>query len=51
MFGGLAAVDAVCSLLGSVFANFIYSETVSIYRGLIMLVFVSQHLIALCLLG
>ncbi|XP_076070413.1 lysosomal proton-coupled steroid conjugate and bile acid symporter SLC46A3-like [Mytilus galloprovincialis] len=51
MFGSLAAIDAVCSLIGSVASNVLYGATVSIYTGLIWLVFGGFHLAGLLLFG
>ncbi|XP_063417699.1 lysosomal proton-coupled steroid conjugate and bile acid symporter SLC46A3-like [Mytilus trossulus] len=51
MFGSLAAIDAVCSLIGSVASNVLYGATVSIYSGLIWLVFGGFHLAGLLLFG
>ncbi|XP_052077124.1 solute carrier family 46 member 3-like [Mytilus californianus] len=51
MFGSLAAIDAVCSLIGSVASNVLYGATVSIYAGLIWVVFGGFHLAGLLLFG
>ncbi|CAC5401829.1 SLC46A1 [Mytilus coruscus] len=51
MFGGLTAIESTSSLLGSVLANFIYGETVAIYRGIAMAIFGVYHFIALCLIS
>lgn len=50
MFGGLTAIESTSALLGSVLANFIYGETVAIYRGIAMAIFGVCHFIALCLI-
>lgn len=50
MFGGLTAIESTSGLLGSVLANFIYGETVAIYRGIAMAIFGVCHFIALCLI-
>ncbi|XP_076098381.1 lysosomal proton-coupled steroid conjugate and bile acid symporter SLC46A3-like [Mytilus galloprovincialis] len=51
MFGGLTAIESTSGLLGSVLANFIYGETVAIYRGIAMAIFGVCHFIALCLIS
>ncbi|VDH90949.1 MFS transporter, PCFT/HCP family, solute carrier family 46 (folate transporter), member 1/3 [Mytilus galloprovincialis] len=51
MFGSLGAIDAVCSLIGSVASNVLYGATVSINDWLIWAVFGGFHVAGLLLFG
>ncbi|XP_063417698.1 lysosomal proton-coupled steroid conjugate and bile acid symporter SLC46A3-like [Mytilus trossulus] len=51
MFGSLGAIDAVCSLIGSVASNVLYGATVSINAWLIWAVFGGFHVAGLVLFG
>ncbi|XP_061162649.1 lysosomal proton-coupled steroid conjugate and bile acid symporter SLC46A3-like [Saccostrea echinata] len=51
LFGGIAAIETVCAIVGNLILNSIYSNTVSFFRGTVYLVMAGFVLISLLLLG
>lgn len=50
LFAGIGAVAASCNVLGAVFANGIYTATVSIYRGFVYLMMAACCVLAMVFL-
>ena len=50
MFGGLAAIDILFSMIASVSANSVYSNTLSTYRGIVFFVLSSYDAIGALLI-
>ncbi|XP_071128136.1 lysosomal proton-coupled steroid conjugate and bile acid symporter SLC46A3-like [Mytilus edulis] len=51
LYGSIAAIDSVCSLIGSVLSNLLYGGTVSVYRGFAWLAFGGCHIVGLLFFG
>lgn len=50
LFGGIAAIETACYIVGSLIFNPIYSHTVSIFRGYVYVVMAGMVFISLILL-